>query len=390
MDKKTIIYIGGFELPDKNAAAHRVISNGKLLRDIGYNVHFMGISNERGYNNKSYYGFNSSALKYPNSIISWVKYITTFKDYKNIIESYNNVHSIICYNLPSGSLYRLLKYCTKKEIKIFSDCTEWYVAPKTGSFIARTVKSWDIKLRMNKLHLKLNGIIAISSYLHTYYSNQGVPTLQIPPLVDKEDCKWPRTILQKNNTAVNLIYSGSPFALTKGSEVKDRLDLIIDGLYLISKTFTDFKLTILGMDINGFLIVFPDYKDKLLSLGKLIDWKGRVPHNEALDLLKKSDYSIFLRDTNLVTIAGFPTKFVEALSCGIPVLTNRNSNLADYLVEGKNGFWIETNSDDAIYKSLLEVLKINKEDLNDLKEDLLKSKTFDYKNYMMDFKKFLR
>ena len=144
------------------------------------------------------------------------------------------------------------------------------------------------------------------------------------------------------------------------------------------------------MDINGFLIVFPDYKDKLLSLGKLIDWKGRVPHNEALDLLKKSDYSIFLRDTNLVTIAGFPTKFVEALSCGIPVLTNRNSNLADYLVEGKNGFWIETNSDDAIYKSLLEVLKINKEDLNDLKEDLLKSKTFDYKNYMMDFKKFLR
>ena len=63
MDKKTIIYIGGFELPDKNAAAHRVISNGKLLRDIGYNVHFMGISNERGYNNKSYYGASLKALE---------------------------------------------------------------------------------------------------------------------------------------------------------------------------------------------------------------------------------------------------------------------------------------------------------------------------------------
>ncbi|AEE20740.1 glycosyltransferase [Dokdonia sp. 4H-3-7-5] len=390
MDKGTIIYIGGFELPDKNAAAHRVIANGKLLRDIGYNVHFMGISNERIYCNKTFYGFNSSALKYPNSIISWFEYITTFKDYIKLIESYSNVHSIICYNLPSGSLYRLLKYCKKKEIKIFSDCTEWYIAPKTGNFLARTVKSWDIKLRMNNLHIKLDGVIAISSYLDTYYSNQGVQTLQIPPLIDKEDSKWPTNILQKNNTTVNLIYSGSPFALTKGSEVKDRLDLIIDGLYLISKTFTDFKLTILGMDLSGFLIVFPDYKDKLLSLGELIDWKGRVPHNEALDLLKKSDFSIFLRDTNLVTTAGFPTKFVEALSCGIPVLTNRNSNLADYLIEGKNGFWIDTSSEDSVYDSLSEVFKINKNDLKILKESVLKDKIFDYRSYMTVFENFLK
>ncbi|TVZ23005.1 glycosyltransferase involved in cell wall biosynthesis [Dokdonia sp. Hel_I_63] len=390
MDKGTIIYIGGFELPDKNAAAHRVIANGKLLRDVGYNVHFMGISNERIYSNKTFYGFNSSALKYPNSIISWFEYITTFKNYIKLIESYSNVHSIICYNLPSGSLYRLLKYCKKKEIKIFSDCTEWYIAPKTGNFLARTVKSWDIKLRMNNLHIKLDGVIAISSFLDTYYSNQGVKTLQIPPLIDKEDSKWPTNILLKTNTTVNLIYSGSPFALTKGSEVKDRLDLIIDGLYLISKTFKDFKLTILGMDLSGFLIVFPDYKDKLLSLGELIDWKGRVPHNEALDLLKKSDFSIFLRDTNLVTTAGFPTKFVEALSCGIPVLTNRNSNLADYLIEGKNGFWIDTSSEDSVYDSLSEVFKINKNDLKILKESVLEDKIFDYRSYMTVFENFLK
>ena len=31
MEKGTILYIGGFELPDKNAAAHRVLSNGKIL-----------------------------------------------------------------------------------------------------------------------------------------------------------------------------------------------------------------------------------------------------------------------------------------------------------------------------------------------------------------------
>ena len=33
-----IIYIGGFELPDKNAAAHRVLGNAKILRELGYKV----------------------------------------------------------------------------------------------------------------------------------------------------------------------------------------------------------------------------------------------------------------------------------------------------------------------------------------------------------------
>ena len=35
--KGTIIYYGGFSLPDKNAAANRVVSNGKIFKDLGYN-----------------------------------------------------------------------------------------------------------------------------------------------------------------------------------------------------------------------------------------------------------------------------------------------------------------------------------------------------------------
>lgn len=44
MDKKVIIYIGGFELPDKNAAANRVMNNAKIMRDIGYHVVLVGVS----------------------------------------------------------------------------------------------------------------------------------------------------------------------------------------------------------------------------------------------------------------------------------------------------------------------------------------------------------
>ena len=41
---KNILYVGGFELPDKNAAAQRVSANSKLLNQIGFKVSFLGIT----------------------------------------------------------------------------------------------------------------------------------------------------------------------------------------------------------------------------------------------------------------------------------------------------------------------------------------------------------
>ena len=42
-DMKNVLYIGGFKLPDKNAAAQRVIANGKLFVKAGYNVHYIDV-----------------------------------------------------------------------------------------------------------------------------------------------------------------------------------------------------------------------------------------------------------------------------------------------------------------------------------------------------------
>lgn len=389
MDKETIIYIGGFELPDKNAAAHRVIANGKLLESLGYDVCYVGISKTEMFYNKTYYGFKSHALRYPQSIIDWFRYITTFLFYKRIIDSCDNVKAIICYNLPAVSLCQLKVYCRLLNIKIFSDCTEWYIAPKTGNIISRLIKTWDIKIRMHYLHTKLDGVIAISAYLDEYYSKKGVKTLRLPPLVDSTDLKWEISSVVKSDAIVRLTYSGSPFALSPGSEVKDRLDLIIEGLYRLQNYFKNFELTILGVDAAGFLTVFPTYKERLASLENKIIWKGRVSHELSLKILKSSDYSIFLRDKNLVTTAGFPTKFVEAITCGTPVLTNRNSNIEDYLKEGENGFWIDSTNAQTVCASLRTILEKDRTNIVSLKNEVLNDNPFDYKKFTSDFKEFI-
>jgi glycosyltransferase involved in cell wall biosynthesis len=390
MPKGTILYIGGFELPDKNAAAQRVIANGKLLRSMGYNVVFCGVTNDEPVPTintpQSYYDFDCYALPYPTNKLDWVSFIFKSKLYKSLVDRYSNVSAIICYNIPAGSLYKMLKYGKKRNIKVYADCTEWYEAPKDGNLIHRFVKKLDIELRMKVLHFKLDGIISISEYLHGFYKSQGLTSIKVPPLVDLTNEKWDNKKVI-NNTVRTYVYSGSPFSLSNTSSVKDRLDLIILAMANLKIEGFKFSIHIVGIEKQEFLSFYPELNDKAELLADYLIFYGKVPHKKSVEILKSSDFSIFLRDTNLVTSAGFPTKFVESLSCGIPVLTNDTSNISDYLVSGKNGFLVSTESLKSIEETIKTSLEITNKTLQEMKLNCKQAETFNYPNYINHFKK---
>lgn len=53
-----ILYVGGFQLPDKNAAAQRVVNIAKALRDLGHEVIFLhNVKDVKKAVWKIYYGF---------------------------------------------------------------------------------------------------------------------------------------------------------------------------------------------------------------------------------------------------------------------------------------------------------------------------------------------
>jgi glycosyltransferase involved in cell wall biosynthesis len=388
-NKGTVLYIGGFELPDKNAAAQRVIANGKLLRSMGYNVVFCGVTNDELIPSinapQKYYDFDCYALPYPTNKIDWVSFIFKSKMYKALVDKYSDVSSIICYNIPSGSLYKMLKYSKKRNIKVFADCTEWYEAPKEGNIVHRLVKKIDIDLRMNKLHFKLDGIISISEYLHVFYKNQGLTSIKVPPLVDLIDDKWENNQVH-NNEVRTFVYSGSPFSLSNTASVKDRLDLIILAMANLKSQNLKFAIHIVGIKKEEFLSFYPELKNKVDFLADYLVFFGKVAHKKSIEILKRSDFSIFLRDTNLVTKAGFPTKFVESISCGIPVLTNDSSNISDYLISGVNGFLVSTENLESIEETIKKSLEITDDTLKEMKLNCKQAETFSYPNYIHHFK----
>lgn len=397
MTNGTILYVGGFELPDKNAAAHRVLANAKCLRDIGYNVVLVGVSKEKVVDKNSFdvQGFKCYNIKYPESNREWLNYITSIKKYKSIIDIVKP-SKIIAYNFPALSLYRLMKL---SKVEIYADITEWY-EPK-GNFIFKLIKGFDVSLRMKYLHKKLNGLIVISDYLENYYSKFGVENIiNIPPLVDTSETKWSNekfttttttTTTNNNNNnngnkAFRFIYSGSP-----GSGNKDRLDIVIESL----KPFYVEKEIPIVLDVVGitkeFYVENFNNNNSLNAEYDFVNFHGRVVHLRSIELLKKADFSIFFREDNLTNNAGFPTKFVESVSAGTPVITNVSSNIKKYIIGNniKNELIIDDLSPSEISNVFKEIFSLDKEEILRERENSIDTNIFDYSQYNREFVKLL-
>lgn len=374
---KRILYLGGFNLPDRNAAAQRVIANAKILRTLDFEVVLVGLSPSiMEKESFDFHGFECVNLPYPKGIGGWVQMLTSIKQYVPYITK--DTYAVIAYNHPAIALKKLLEFNKRYGIKTISDCTEWY--EPQGGFIFRLIKGWDVKQRMEVVHSKLDGVITISKYLDDYYKSKNVKTILLPPLVDKKDAKWSAAIKGECDS-ISLLYAGSP------GGTKDRLDFVIEALDKIYMQGYSFKLDIVGITEEVYRKVYLKGEEK--PIPSFVHFWGRIPHQEVINKLRESDFQVFLREDHLANKAGFPTKFAETISAGTIVLTNASSNLKDYMVEGENSFEINICDEDHLFNSLLKPLSLSKAKIKDIKENI-DTDLFDYRHYINKMSCFLK
>lgn len=321
----TILYVGGFVLPDGNAAAQRVVANAKLFRDIGFSVVFLNHPEAAGSPSiEECFGF--TCYNCPKS--EWdVASRIDIDRIEEIVERRGDVTHIIAYNYPALSLSKLIKFCRRRGIKCIGDTTEWYRA-LDASLAKAPLKFLDTFARMRILNERMDGQIVISRYLERFYQGK-VPCVLLPPLVDIRDGKWP-SCCEKETDGAAFIYAGKP------SKTKERLDLIVDAIESIPDEY-EVSLKVVGIGASEFKEIYgfspPD--------SSRISFEGRLPHEEVLRLVEDSSYSIVIRDDNRVTRAGFPTKFAESIACGTPVVCNDNSDLKEWIDREGCGFVVD-------------------------------------------------
>lgn len=362
---RKVLYIGGFELPDKNAAAQRVMANAKLLREMGLEVSFIGISKDIENAPHIVEGFASTPVPYPSGIKQWVHQIMTFVDTIEIID--RRPDYVILYNFPSIASLRILNACHKHGIKVIHDLTEWEIAE--GWSPRNFIRKLDINLRMRYCMKRMDGVICISRFLFDYYKRH-TKCILVPPTVDLKNPKWDRERKLTSEGTIKLIYAG-----TAGFGNKDRLDCIVDAM--IGKK--NLELTVIGMTKEQYVEGY----GKNIPESVQVNFRGRVPHTEAVKAVQQSDFQMLIRDSNLKNNAGFPTKFVESMSCCTPIIATLTSNIGDFLVDGKNGFVVSDNK--PLTTILDHISQMNSIDIIIMKEECRMFKGFDYRRYKNEF-----
>lgn len=367
-------------MPDKNAAAHRVLNNAKVFHELGYHVVFCGVDHDISENAKSITkisSFDNIPSAYPKSNREWVKQLVDFSHIEKTFDLYSDVKYAIAYNMHAIPLAKLLRYCKYKNIKVVADATEWY-DNKFSFNPVKLIKSIDTFIVMRHLQKKVDAMIAISTYLEKYYSKHVKNIVVVPPLVDLTESIWHVSDVKKEER-IEFVYSGVP---GNGKE-KDKLGEIIEAFGSLDEKY-DYQFTIVGLTEDQFVNFFPECKETFMRIRNHLSFKGRVSHQESIKALYKADYCIFIRNRSRKNMAGFPTKFVECCTSGINIIANDVSDIGKYFPKNENCYLLKNANVTSILLTLKHVLSL---DLSQLRQKKKNSQFFDYHNNLTPFYK---
>jgi hypothetical protein len=185
---------------------------------------------------------------------------------------------------------------------------------------------WNTEYALRYLIPQTSNVIAISSFLENYYHSRGCNTLLMPPLYDYGETS---KFTFKQDASITLSYTGSPGA-------KDNLNEVVESVldYNSRNETAPINFEIAGINEEQ-LLAYPVFvKAKIYQVPQAFKAHGNVPMEQAKAITAMADFSILFRNDSKVSKAGFPTKVVESLSVGTPILLNISSDLASYLSSG--------------------------------------------------------
>lgn len=371
--------------PEGDAGAVRQHAFAKILKQLGYDVLVIGYG--KNFDNKicKYDGINFISFR-PNQeniisrIICRVKFGT--KVYRYIKQHYNFLDVLMVVDIMPQSFKKIEKLKRIYNCVLIHDSVEWYSPEefKNGKFnLAYIRKDYTNKKAINNLW----NVIAISSFLEEYFKQRNNNVKRIPVIMDIKKIA-PRLKCIENSEKFIFVYAGGPGK-------KDYLKEIIEGFSFLSLEQRKIvEVNIIGVNEDQLVKSCDVSIDLINSIKDCLKIYGRISRDETLELVKRADYSLLIRDESLrYSKAGFPTKIVESLACGTPPLCNLTSDLGLYLKNEENSIIALGHTSKDVYKAIIHAISItdiNKRNFMRESARKLAEDSFHYSRYVSSLK----
>lgn len=389
--KDWIAYVGPFPFPSGVAGSRRMLGVALSLADAGYRVvvgsgepsprqiTLLGGGDPEA--SIGYIGLDESPAKGASILQkagrifwSWGKRTVAWLEAQPAKPA-----CVVLYGGSAQYMLRLLPWCRKSGVPLVVDVVEWYDARQmTGGRFGPFHLSAQWALR--RLYPRADGVIAISRLLANHYSEAGVPVVRVPPTVDVYGTEPGTGSDRANGAKLRLVYAGTPGK-------KDLLRNVIEGVEAVDPDGTRLELMVLGPSL-----------DEIRSM-----WHGRpLPHSVRVvgrveqaavgAYVGKADFSVLLREFARFSNSGFPTKFVESMAHGTPVIANLTSDIGLFLRHGEEGLVCDDWSASAFADALRQALSLAPAKLAAMRSAARQQaeRSFDYREYSGVLSGFLR
>lgn len=330
-----IAYVGPVACPEGGAAAQRILGNAKALVGAGYDV--VIVSGQRAGPEGEVFdvapgircaSVNERDAEHLPKVLRYMRYTVMGARSRSWLDKQGSLpDAVILYSGYSPYLLQFTGWARRRGVALLFDATEWYSAPSLLGFLASPYL-WNTEFAMRVLIPRLDGVVAISRALENYYSAKGLQVCRVPPLFDPAQ-RAPSFPEADGRGPLRLVYSGSPGR-------KDLLDTVIETVIRHDAATGRVQLEIVGLSEAELRRRAP-LRQRGGEIPASLRAHGRVSHERSMQLVGEADFQVFLRHVNRVSTHGFPTKFVESLALGTPVITNITSDLADHLRDGETG-----------------------------------------------------
>lgn len=373
------VFIVAFQFPYGSASSMRARHLYRLLESAGHCVHvisdFDTVSQTSDCSDYSYESVFDCCMTFQKRRCAGTESVSALK-------RYCAEHSVDCVlmNAKSDRLVSVARFCKQKNIRLMIENCEWYDSS------AFKLGKWDFRYHLNQKMIQkgfreADGFISISRLLHVHNKSFGKPSVRIPTILDVENTAYSAAT---EHEKLMISYTGHPerskeYLLPMIRLLAEKKDLALQ---------TEFH--IYGPSYSDVLRNIGGKEEILKRAGSSVRIHDNIPQDQVDEVLRNTDFLLFLRPDRRSSHAGFPTKLGESFAVGTPVISNDTGDIGLYVKNGINGFLIDL-PDESLERTVRKILNMGNREREAMRRAARETaeQNFDYRVYSEAMKRFL-
>lgn len=376
-----VAYVGPVALPEGAAAARRMLGIARSIRAAGHEVIFgsgqmppAGRPEPLDFEGFPVFSLGERTAEHLPVLLKHLVYVgmgRKTRDWLEAVEPKPDV--VILYAGFAAYFSRLLPWCRRRRIPLVFDAVEWY-EPSSLPGGRYGPYRWSFELSARHYCVQCGNVIAISSFLRDYYRARGCRTVRVPPTLDV--AALPPVAPVSDRATLTIGFAGSPGLM-------NTFETIVDVVAALAERGRKIRLRVAGMPVERILACPAMRARGLRRPPEYIESLGPVSQKEATELVRAADFTVLIRSVMRYSTAAFPTKVVESLASGTPVICNLTSDLGEHLVDGREAIVCPDHSAESLTVAFERALLLSSEERHRMRLAARRraEEAFDFRNH---------